>query len=278
MYFQTVKHAIITSVSNMSLSNVTPIVYRILYDQTVTNERVTRGVGRYAESVGISSPEAIAMDPQQRLVLTSCVALWATRHEDSNVNGGGGGGGGRKNRANVAAASQAWATFVGMSQVEYPKMAAAHQSGVGGGAIGSAHASPGPYYATGAHMSVAAGRVAFTLGLGGPAASVDTACSSSLVAAMHARAWVLDDASTTTVTANAPSFSPPSIPAADSLGGRSDCVAYAAGRRGSLAGGVNLTLDVTWSLACAAARMLAPDGRCKTLDAAADGYVRAEVG
>ena len=41
---------------------------------------------------------------------------------------------------------------------------------------------------------------------------------------------------------------------------------------------MNLTLDVTWSLACGAARMLAPDGRCKTLDAAADGYVRAEAG
>ena len=44
-----------------------------------------------------------------------------------------------------------------------------------------------------------------------------------------------------------------------------------------MAGGVNLTLDVSWSLKCAAARMLAPDGRCKTLDAAADGYVRAEA-
>jgi acyl transferase domain-containing protein len=182
------------------------------------------------------------MDPQQRLVLTSSIALWDTRHSDS-------GGGGAKPPRNSRRASQAWATFVGLSQVEYPKMAAAH---LGGGA------GPGPYYATGAHMAVAAGRVAFTLGLGGPAASIDTACSSSLVAAMHARSWVLN-----------------ATVADESSSSGFDCAAYAA--RGSLAGGVNLTLDVTWSLACAAARMLAPDGRCKVLDAAADGYVRSEA-
>jgi hypothetical protein len=45
----------------------------------------------------------------------------------------------------------------------------------------------------------------------------------------------------------------------------------------SLGAGVNLTLVSTWTLACNRANMLAPDGRCKTLDAAADGYVRAEA-
>lgn len=40
--------------------------------------------------------------------------------------------------------------------------------------------------------------------------------------------------------------------------------------------GVNLTLVSSWTLACNRANMLADDGRCKTLDAAADGYVRAE--
>ena len=42
----------------------------------------------------------------------------------------------------------------------------------------------------------------------------------------------------------------------------------------SLAGGVNLLLAETTTAATMAAGMLAPDGRCKALDAAADGYVR----
>ena len=42
----------------------------------------------------------------------------------------------------------------------------------------------------------------------------------------------------------------------------------------SLAGGVNLLLAENTTAATQAAGMLAPDGRCKTLDAAADGYVR----
>ena len=125
---------------------------------------------------------------------------------------------------------------MGVSQTEYARVAEPHAPAYG------------PYHASGAHLSVVAGRVAFALALGGPAEAIDTACSSSLVAACRARQWTLDadDASTDDP-------------------------------RGALAGGVNLTLDVSWSLKCAAARMLAPDGRCKTLDAAADGYVRAEA-
>lgn len=100
-----------------------------------------------AEAAGVSAPEAIAMDPQQRLVLASSIALWATRHGGNRAN--------VSKRSNGRGASyETWATFVGLSQVEYPKLAAAHIGGNG----------PGPYYATGTHMSVAAGRVAFTLG------------------------------------------------------------------------------------------------------------------
>jgi 3-oxoacyl-(acyl-carrier-protein) synthase len=97
------------------------------------------------------------------------------------------------------------------------------------------------FYATGAHLSVSSGRISYTYGLRGPAITVDTACSSSLVTAhLAARALRAGEAA-----------------AAASLG-------------------VNLTLAPSWTLACQRAGMLADDGRCKTLDAAADGYVRAE--
>ncbi|KAI8473971.1 MAG: thiolase-like protein, partial [Monoraphidium minutum] len=95
---------------------------------------------------------------------------------------------------------------------------------------------------TGASLSVAAGRLSYAFGLRGPALAVDTACSSSLVAA-HTAAGAL---------------------------GLGNCGA-------ALAGGVNLTLAPDTTAAFAKAGMLAPDGRCKTLDSAADGYVRAEA-
>ncbi|KAI8473974.1 MAG: thiolase-like protein [Monoraphidium minutum] len=99
------------------------------------------------------------------------------------------------------------------------------------------------YSATGSlSLSVAAGRLSYTFGLRGPALAVDTACSSSLVAA-HAAAAALR------------------------LG---HCGAAAAG-------GVNLTLIPDTPAMFQRAGMLSPDGRCKTLDAAADGYVRAEA-
>jgi acyl transferase domain-containing protein len=75
----------------------------------------------------------------------------------------------------------------------------------------------------------------------GPAVAVDTACSSSLVA-VHA--------------------------GADSLEQGHCAVAACAG--------VNATLIPDTPALFAKAGMLAPDGRCKTLDATADGYGRAE--
>lgn len=58
------------------------------------------------------------------------------------------------------------------------------------------------------------------------------------------------------------------------------CLFHRAAISGDVSGaavlGVNLTLVASWTLACNRAGMLAPDGRCKTLDAVADGYVRAE--
>ena len=97
------------------------------------------------------------------------------------------------------------------------------------------------YYGIGNAMSAAAGRLSYVLGLKGPSLVVDTACSSSLVA-VHLAGQSLH---------------------------RGEC-------NMALAGGVNLILSPVAHINLSKARMLAPDGRCKTFDAAADGYVRGE--
>ncbi|MGK7914022.1 MAG: type I polyketide synthase [Prochloraceae cyanobacterium] len=97
------------------------------------------------------------------------------------------------------------------------------------------------YYATGNSLNVAVGRLAYLFGCQGPAMAIDTACSSSLVA-VHL--------------------------AVSSLR-RQECNL-------ALAGGVNLVLSPHNSLALAKANMMAADGRCKTFDASANGYVRGE--
>ena len=98
-----------------------------------------------------------------------------------------------------------------------------------------------PYVSTGNLFSVAAGRLSYILGLHGPNISLDTACSSSLVA-LHL--------------------------AVQSLRQRECDLA--------LVGGVSLMLSPAISVNFSKAQMMAPDGRCKTFDAAADGYVRGE--
>ncbi len=95
--------------------------------------------------------------------------------------------------------------------------------------------------ATGAALGVAAGRLSYALDLRGPSLSVDTACSSSLVAVHHAVRSLVS--------------------------GESDT---------ALAAGVNLLLTPAVTLGFQRAGALAPDGRCKAFDAAADGIVRGE--
>ena len=98
-----------------------------------------------------------------------------------------------------------------------------------------------PYFSTGNAYSVAAGRLSYFLGVHGPAVAVDTACSSSLVA-LHLACQALR---------------------------LRECDL-------ALAGGVNLILTPEMNINFSKARMMAADGRCKTFDAAADGYVRGE--
>ncbi len=97
------------------------------------------------------------------------------------------------------------------------------------------------YYVSGTVLSVAAGRLSYLLGVTGPSMSVDTACSSSLVS-VHL--------------------------ACQSLRNRECGMA--------IVGGVGLILAPEPSINFCKARMLAPDGRCKTFDASADGYARGE--
>jgi acyl transferase domain-containing protein/acyl carrier protein len=100
-----------------------------------------------------------------------------------------------------------------------------------------------PWDLTGAAPSVTAGRVAHLLGLRGPAITLDTACSGSLVA-VHLAAQSLR---------------------------AGDCSL-------ALAGGVQLLGSATLHGQVAQTSALAPDGRCRTFDASASGFVRGEGG
>lgn len=93
----------------------------------------------------------------------------------------------------------------------------------------------------GAAMCAAANRISYALDLRGPSVALDTACSGSLVS-VHLAAQSLRT-------------------------GESD-VALAAGVNVLLSPGLTLTLEASGALA--------PDGRCKTFDASADGYGRGE--
>ncbi|WP_040785698.1 type I polyketide synthase [Nocardia pneumoniae] len=97
------------------------------------------------------------------------------------------------------------------------------------------------YTVTGNGHSFPAGRLSYVLGLQGPSMVVDTACSSSLVA-VHLAVQSLRSGESTM----------------------------------ALAGGVNLMLASDMTDMLASSRALSEDGRCKTFDALANGYVRGE--
>lgn len=97
------------------------------------------------------------------------------------------------------------------------------------------------YVPTGSSPSIAANRLSYLLDLRGPSVAIDTACSSSLVATHLAcqALWL----------------------------GEVDL---------AIVGGVNLILIPEPTIAFSKLRVLAADGRCKTFDARADGFVRGE--
>lgn len=97
------------------------------------------------------------------------------------------------------------------------------------------------HLASGITMFPLSGRLSYFLGWRGPSMSVDTACSSSLVA-LHLAVQALRS-------------------------GETDI---------ALCGGVNALHHPRIPVMFSNARMLAPDGRCKTFDESADGYARAE--
>ncbi len=162
---------------------------------------------------GISPREAQTMDPQQRLVLE---ASWQAL-EHAGI-------------APASLAGSATGVFMGVCNSDHADRVVAR-------GLDTIDA----YLASGNAHSVISGRVAYFLGLRGPALSVDTACSSSLVA-LHL--------------------------AVQSL--------RAGEVRQALAGGVNVMCSPLTTVTLTKAHMLAPDARCKTFDAAADGFTRGE--
>ncbi|MEV0303105.1 SDR family NAD(P)-dependent oxidoreductase [Streptomyces prasinus] len=171
------------------------------------------GIGEFdADLFRISPAEARAMDPQQRIALETA---WASL-EDARI-------------APTALHGTRTGVFLGAMAQEYHL------------ATGADPRSIGTHSATGWDNSVIAARIAYVLGLHGPALAVATACSSSLTAT-HLAVRSLRS-------------------------GESDL---------ALAGGVNVMLHPHTTVAMSKFGGLNPEGRCRAFDAGADGYVRAE--
>jgi polyketide synthase 5 len=166
-----------------------------------------------AEFFGIKEDEAAAIDPQHRLLLET--AWEAMEHAGLTPD---------------TLKDSLTGVFTGLTHADYQTVSA------------GSDAMEGPYGFAGNTFSMAAGRIAYTLGLRGPALAVDTACSSGLLA-VHMGCRSLSD-------------------------GESDL---------AFAGGAYVMLDPRKYIAGTAAGHLSPTGRCRAFDVAADGYVAGEA-
>jgi NADPH:quinone reductase-like Zn-dependent oxidoreductase/3-oxoacyl-(acyl-carrier-protein) synthase len=169
--------------------------------------------GLDAAAFSVSPAEAAAMDPQQRLVLEyGYDSLFRAGMARAQLNG------------------SLTGVFLGIEIVDFARI------------LPNSPAGSSVFAATGTNISVASGRLSYTLGLHGPCASYATACSAALTAAHGAHRALQHGECSVALTA-----------------------------------GIFLVLTPHVSTSFAVAGMTSTRGRCHTFDSRADGYSRGEA-